>query len=928
MNVNGSRMHLLFGQADWKACLSSEGQGKPLGELWAQQAEAPQSKQPSFDQDRTQLRLAKRVAEIPDTPGERSFLPSDHRPAAADRNANLYWVADKQDHLLVRSAGDQSTTAFWPPESARPRGALFEDHDQGKSEPLTMTALAVTADDYLVAAVGKTSGTELVRFDLVGGGSPERYPLPAGMRVDDMAASPDGGSWILDKAAKQLLRIDRDMRLATQAVDAGAPTFVPDGEPTPACARQEPVVVSAAMAVNPMALAPLPDGSIILLDAPEQAPAAIFILDAGASQLRLLLQCDFRAFCLAVDSGEKDPALMVGDAGGNRARQFQLQRSAGSWTASASAETLPLRRFGGRSLVPIRGQVHYDSGSGPLWVPVMELPHRAFAENAQFLTPIFDGFEPQCLWDRLCLDACIPGGTAISVEARAADDPAILRDSAVFGWIAQPSLYRSPSRCAELGKAGRSFRQAGPRDNGSWELLLQGMTGRHCQLRVTLAGDGNSTPRIQALRLWYPRFSYVERFLPAVYRAEAPPGSFLDRFLANFEGINTALEGRIAASETLFDPRTVPSHMIDWLAGWFDLAIDARWDERRRRLFLANAAQFFAWRGTVRGLQLALKLALSDDIAEKDFDLDFPAPTRPGGIRIAESFRRMPNLRRFTAQSSGSGAIPSQRRVDLPWSPEEGSAGLWARFMPGDDTRPAAAPFPLYPMSDGPAWSAFCLAQFGFVPGAGSRERDRWQSFQGAHGIEDRADVPSAKTSGEAGKMWAAYARLRSRERHLWQQFLALRYRSIEGLRAAWAVDWDQFGDIPLPDHLPAAEPAIRDWLIFEGQRLPMEAGAHRFSVLLPRARVDVTPEAEADALARARHVVELEKPAHTSFDIRFYWAMNRIGEARLGLDTSIGQGSRAPELVPGAVLGRAYVGAAFVGGPGAPPRGRRAVSC
>jgi hypothetical protein len=107
-----------------------------------------------------------------------------------------------------------------------------------------------------------------------------------------------------------------------------------------------------------------------------------------------------------------------------------------------------------------------------------------------------------------------------------------------------------------------------------------------------------------------------------------------------------------------------------------------------------------------------------------------------------------------------------------------------------------------------------------------------------------------------------------------------------------------------------------------------MEVSAHRFSVLLPRRRVDSSIDEEAALLARARRIVEIEKPAHTRFDIRFYWAMNRIGEARLGLDSAIGQGSRAPELVPGAVLGRAYAGASFVGGPPAPPRGRERIAC
>ena len=59
-----------------------------------------------------------------------------------------------------------------------------------------------------------------------------------------------------------------------------------------------------------------------------------------------------------------------------------------------------------------------------------------------------------------------------------------------------------------------------------------------------------------------------------------------------------------------------------------------------------------------------------------------------------------------------------------------------------------------------------------------------------------------------------------------------------------------------------------------------------------------------------------LEKPAHTLFDIRFYWAMNRVGEARLGLDSQLGPSSRAPALLPAMVLGRGWLGGGFVGGP------------
>ena len=46
--------------------------------------------------------------------------------------------------------------------------------------------------------------------------------------------------------------------------------------------------------------------------------------------------------------------------------------------------------------------------------------------------------------------------------------------------------------------------------------------------------------------------------------------------------------------------------------------------------------------------------------------------------------------------------------------------------------------------------------------------------------------------------------------------------------------------------------------------------------------------------------VVELEKPAHTAYDVRRYWADFRVGEARLALDTVLGDGSRFGAIVLG----------------------------
>jgi hypothetical protein len=45
---------------------------------------------------------------------------------------------------------------------------------------------------------------------------------------------------------------------------------------------------------------------------------------------------------------------------------------------------------------------------------------------------------------------------------------------------------------------------------------------------------------------------------------------------------------------------------------------------------------------------------------------------------------------------------------------------------------------------------------------------------------------------------------------------------------------------------------------------------------------------------------VEAEKPAHTLVDVQPFWAALRVGEARVGLETIVGEGSRYVDLVLG----------------------------
>jgi hypothetical protein len=268
------------------------------------------------------------------------------------------------------------------------------------------------------------------------------------------------------------------------------------------------------------------------------------------------------------------------------------------------------------------------------------------------------------------------------------------------------------------------------------------------------------------------------------------------------------------------------------------------------------------------------------------------------------------------------------------WSPAEGNAGLVDRYAAFLGTTASfsqqVAPFSLVPPTGDNAqkWAAFTLSALGFVPSIGAAERARWINFLVARGADPTGialprDYPVAP---EDRKRWGDFAQIKDGlwMRARWQDFLARRYRSIGKLDRAWQATWPSFDLVALPDELPGTAAAQTDWLQFERQILAMHRTAHRFSVLLPLDNVTPDPAELERRLGLARRIVELEKPAHTVFDVRFYWAFFRVGEARLGLETQMGSGSRAPELVPEAILGRAYVGASFVGGAARPKDGDR----
>ncbi|HET8854258.1 MAG TPA: phage tail protein [Ktedonobacteraceae bacterium] len=481
----------------------------------------------------------------------------------------------------------------------------------------------------------------------------------------------------------------------------------------------------------------------------------------------------------------------------------------------------------------------------------------------------------------------------MQIWSRAAND---LLDLADIPWQPEPTPYQRFTG-SELPFAPESGVY------GTWEILFQQARGRFLQIRLQLSGNGRSSPRVRAMRMYYPRFSYLDRYLPALYRDDELSASFLDRFLANIEGFYTPIEDKLTNIRLLFMAVSAPTEALEWLAGWFGIALDPSWGEARQRLFLEHALDFFQYRGTVRGLRVALRLAFEDCADESIFTDTISDALHQ--VRIVEKY--------LTRYASG---VVYGDPTDLAglrattqaahWTPDQGRDALNRRYadyiqqLSGQTTQVVD-----FPLSAGSAWQSF-LAQFPGTALTSGSIQSAWQRFS----QEVLGFVPSALPDNPQDRQ----VRVRR-----WQDFLAHRYHSASGLNATYWQSVASFAEAQVQPFtsLPPDGALLQDWYQFESVVLVMYGTAHRFSVLLPTIVAESQDTLE-QRRALAQRIINLEKPAHAIFDVKFFWAYFRIGEARLGLDTLIDTGSRAPQLLPPLVLGHNYLSESYLA-PGHP---------
>lgn len=650
MDVNGTRFHLIKSAEDWQSCCRPvENDGRP---------------RVTWNEQRGALTLQPVLSLFPRGRRDLPLEPDVRRGSAVDAFGNWYWIAQDRRRIYWRPSGSKRSVVYWdqtmsePPET-KPAGD-FTPTAPAQPE-IELAGLAVTADHYLVA--GNVTEGGLIVLDLHSGGPAQKLPFPDGSPPFvpfDIAPSADGGVWVLDSENRMYWGLDRTFRFVAEVGSvSGIPPEPPVFTSTGGKPAAPPVVSARGFPLpetsRPVSIVTYTDGRVLILDSPDGADFSTihlyemsshlesypltFELDvvvSGRERARQLLQ--IVGHDLAYD-GAADRVYVV-ERDGNQAIGLTLGTSPDA--VEVSHEYLPMQASGGRALVSGLDGVYYDvAGTIPTldhvvrWVALRPVPNPYYARSAtlivgqpgQLQSPpemlVFDGKAWDCVWHRLYLDACLPPETAVRVWTRAHNDRDLLQS---MPFRPEPAPYLRHTGAELPFYNPYPDKETPPQGTGTWELLFQEAQGRYMQMKLELAGNGRTTPQLRAMRVYYPRFSYPRRFLPAVYVDYSRPGPFLERLLANMEGIFSDIEGKMQAVNILFDPRTAPPEALDWLAGWVGLLLDPLWAKLqqekapyvpgrsrvpdRRRLFIRFARLLFQRRGTPDGIRFALELLL------------------------------------------------------------------------------------------------------------------------------------------------------------------------------------------------------------------------------------------------------------------------------------------------------------------------------
>ncbi len=205
----------------------------------------------------------------------------------------------------------------------------------------------------------------------------------------------------------------------------------------------------------------------------------------------------------------------------------------------------------------------------------------SFVADGTYLTDVIDSGIESCEWHRLVIEGEIPSGSSIEVVAETSD------------------------RVDALETATFSRQHAHLLGGETKDCLLLTTPGQFLRLRFRLRSSATASPRIHAVRVHFPRESYLQ-YLPAVYQEDPVSREFLGRFLSIFQTSFDDLDEHIDNLWQLFEPMAVPRRYLPWLAGWLAVPLSPDWSEAKTREVLDRAFHDAQRRGTAEGLERSI----------------------------------------------------------------------------------------------------------------------------------------------------------------------------------------------------------------------------------------------------------------------------------------------------------------------------------
>lgn len=234
-------------------------------------------------------------------------------------------------------------------------------------------------------------------------------------------------------------------------------------------------------------------------------------------------------------------------------------------------------------------------------------PARLYVKKGTWISKPLDSQIHACQWHRIVFDMRpLPAGTQVHVSTYTATEP----HSETHIANLPGTLWND---CFTLTGTDRApLVENSAQSTPSADGLVQSQGGRYLWVRLRLTGDGYHTPTLQAVRVHYPRASYLA-YLPAVFRDDAEGSWFLERFLAIFQTEFDQLEARIESISRYFDPQAVPEGAaLAYLADWLALPLEGEWTEAQKRNMLTAVPEIYASRGTPASLRRYLQVYIEN----------------------------------------------------------------------------------------------------------------------------------------------------------------------------------------------------------------------------------------------------------------------------------------------------------------------------